>query len=418
MEVVLLGVCDILLRSLVVRRRDGVDDVVHHRRELVRLDVHQTGRYLARRRILQVFQVERVDVAFRIHVDHASGLALGKEFVYADTQFRAVRQVVCDRGLAADLVTQLHGAALDLEADLLELFLDHLVEDVRLRYLAQLGMPVLVIGEMDAALADLLVAQCVEYAFRDDGGAVVHAHDLTLDDRRDDEVHDLFDRDFRLVEHLGDDDHRVVAGLADAECQVAGAAAHGSQYEPVAARAGVHVDGACDDGTLVLGRLVTERRRAFGQRQVVVDGLGHVDVCDGVFLGLQELGDAVRGRCRVVAADRHEQFDVVVGEELEVEVVFEIRILGFETAHLQERTSLVEDAVGHGVVDVHHAGRRVEEPRVALVQADYAVTFAEESLCDAAYHGVHTGCGAAASQNCDCFFHDCDWVFMFEPELT
>ena len=271
---------------------------------------------------------------------------------------------------------------------------------------------------MDAALADLLVAQCVEYAFRDDGGAVVHAHDLTLDDRRDDEVHDLFDRDFRLVEHLGDDDHRVVAGLADAECQVAGAAAHGSQYEPVAARAGVHVDGACDDGTLVLGRLVTERGRAFGQRQVVVDGLGHVDVCDGVFLGLQELGDAVRGRCRVVAADRHEQLDVVVGEELEVEVVFEIRILGLETAHLQERTSLVEDAVGHGVVDVHHAGRRVEEPRVALVQADYAVTFAEESLCDAAYHGVHTGCGAAASQNCDCFFHDCDWVFMFEPELT
>ena len=133
---------------------------------------------------------------------------------------------------------------------------------------------------------------------------------------------------------------------------------------------------------------------------------------------VQELGDAVRGRCRVVAADRHEQLDVVVGEELEVEVVFEIRILGLETAHLQERTSLVEDAVGHGVVDVHHAGRRVEEPRVALVQADYAVTFAEESLCDAAYHGVHTGCGAAASQNCDCFFHDCDWVFMFEPELT
>ena len=143
-----------------------------------------------------------------------------------------------------------------------------------------------------------------------------------------------------------------------------------------------------------------------------------MDVGDGVFLGLQELGDAVRGRSRVVAADRHEQFDVVVGEELEVEVVFEIRILGLETAHLQERTSLVEDAVGHGVVDVHHAGRRVEEPRVALVQADYAVTFAEESLCDAAYHGVHTGCGAAASQNCDCFFHDCDWVFMFEPELT
>ena len=148
------------------------------------------------------------------------------------------------------------------------------------------------------------------------------------------------------------------------------------------------------------------------------DGLRDVDVGDGVFLGLQELGDAVRGRSRVVAADRHEQFDVVVGEELEVEVVFEIRILGFETAHLQERTSLIEDTVGHGIVDVHGSGRGVEQSRVAFVQADYAVTFAEEGLCDAAHDGIHTGCGSAASQNCDCFFHGCVWVFMFEPELT
>ena len=100
-------------------------------------------------------------------------------------------------------------------------------------------------------------------------------------------------------------------------------------------------------------RLVAERRRALRKRQVVVDGLRHVDVGNGVFLGLQELGDAVRGRSRVVAADRHEQFDVVVGEELEVEVVFEIRILGFETAHLQERTSLIEDTVGPDVLSMY-----------------------------------------------------------------
>ena len=360
MEIVLLRIGDILLGSLVIRRRDGVEDGLHHRRELVRLDVHQTGRNLARRGILQVLEVERTYVAFRIHVNHAAGLAFGEELVHADTQLRAVRQVVCDRGLAADLVTQLHGAALDLDAQLLHLLLDHLVEDVRLRYLAQFGVSVLVIGEVDAALADLLVAQRVEYAFRDNGCSVVHAHDLALDDRRNHEVHDLLDGDFRLVEHFGNDDHRVVASLADAECQVAGAAAHGSQYEPVAARAGVNIDGTCDDGALVLGRLVTERRRAFRQGQVVVDGLRHVDVGNGVFLGLQELGDAVRGRSRVVAADRHEQFDVVVGEELEVEVVFEIRILGFETAHLQERTSLIEDTVGHGIVDVHGSGRGVE----------------------------------------------------------
>ena len=98
----------------------------------------------------------------------------------------------------------------------------------------------------------------------------------------------------------------------------------------------------------------------------------------GVFLGFEELGDAVGRRGGIVAADRDEQLDVVVGEEFEVEVVLEIRILGFEPAHLQERTALVEDAVGHRIVDVHGAGRGVEQARVAFVQADHAVTFAQE----------------------------------------
>ena len=267
-------------------------------------------------------------------------------------------------------------------------------------------MSVLVVGEVHAALADLLVRQRVEHALRNDGGAVVHAHDLTLDDRRDDQVHDLLDGDLRLVEHFGNDDHRVVARLADAECQVTGRTTHGCQHEPVAARACIYIDGAGDDRTLVLGRLVAERRRTFRQRQVVVDGLRHVDVGDGVFLRLEELGDAVGRRGRVVAADRHEQFHVVVGEELEVEVVFEIGVRRFETAHLQERTALVEDAVGHRVVDVHGAGRGVEQARIALVQADYAVTFAQERLGDAAHHGIHAGGRSAAGQDCDCFFHD------------
>ena len=278
-------------------------------------------------------------------------------------------------------------------------------------------MPVLVIGEVDAALADLLVRQRVEHALGDHGGTVVHAHDLALDDRRNHQVDDLLDGDLRLVEHLGNDDHRVVARFADAECQVSCRAAHGGQHEPVAARAGVYVDGAGDDGTLVLGRLVTERRRSLREREVVVNGLGNVDVGDGVFLGLEELGDAVRRRGGIVAADRDEQLDVVVGEEFEVEVVLEIRILGFEPAHLQERTALVEDAVGHRIVDVHGAGRGVEQARVAFVQADHAVTFAQERFCDAAYHGVHAGGRSAAGQNCDCFFHGVLGLLCFEPVI-
>ena len=333
--------------------------------------------------------------------------------MHADTQLRAVGQVVGDRGLAADFVAQLHRTALDLETQLLELHLDHLVEDVGLRHLAQLGMSVLVVGEVDAALADLLVRQRVEHAFGNHRCAVVHAHDLTLDDRRNHQVDDLLDGDLRLVEHLGNDDHRVVARFADAECQVSCRAAHGGQHEPVAARAGVYVDGAGDDGTFVLGRLITERRRSLREREVVVDGLGDVDVGDGVFLGLEELGDTVGGRSRVVAADGHQQFDVVVGEELEVEVVLEIRVLGFETAHLQERTSLVEDAVGHRVVDVYGAGRGVEQARVAFVQADDAIALAQERFGDTAHYGIHAGSRSAAGQNCDCFFHGFDRVFMF-----
>ena len=273
-------------------------------------------------------------------------------------------------------------------------------------------MSVLVVGEVHAALADLLIRQRVEHAFGDDGGAVVHAHDLALDDRRDHEVDDLLDGDFGLVEHLGDDDHRVVAGLADTECEVSGRAAHGCEHEPVSAGAGVDIDGAGDDGTLVLCGLIAECRRALGQREVVVDGLRDVDVCDGVFLGLEELGDAVCRGGGVIAADGYEQLDVVVGEELEVEVVLEIRILGFEAAHLQERTSLVEDSVGHGVVDVDGTGRRVEKSGIALVEADHAITFADESFGDAANDSVHAGSGTSAGEDCDCFFHGFKWFMI------
>ena len=275
-------------------------------------------------------------------------------------------------------------------------------------------MSVLVIGEVNAALLDLLVAQGVEHALRNHGGTVVHAHQLALDDRRNDQVDDLVDRDLGLVEHLGDDDHRVVAGLADTEGQVTGRTAHGSQHEPVAAGAGVDIDGARNDGTLVLGRLIAEGRRTLRQRKVVVDGLGNVDVGDGIFLGLEELGDAVGRRSGIVAADGHEQFDVVLGEEGQVEVLLEVLVGGLESAHLQERTALVEDAVGHRIVDVDRAGVGIEQARITFVETDHAESLAEERLGDAAHYGVHAGCRTAARKNCNCFFHDFyDFDVMF-----
>ena len=155
----------------------------------------------------------------------------------------------------------------------------------------------------------------------------------------------------------------------------------------------------------VLGRLIAERGRSFGQGQVVVDGLRHVDVGDRIFLLLEELGDAVRGRSGIVSAHRHQQFHIVRREEIEVEIVGEILVRRLETAHLQVGTAPVEDVVGQEIVYIHHPGILLEKPRVAFVQTDHTVTLLQKRLGHAADHGVHTGCRASSRQNCDCIFH-------------
>ena len=87
----------------------------------------------------------------------------------------------------------------------------------------------------------------------------------------------------------------------------------------------------------------------------------------------------------------------------------EIRVRGFETAHPQERTAPVENIVGHRIADVHGAGSGIEQTRITFVESDHPITFLQECLGDAADHGVHTGCGAAARKNSNCLVH----VFAF-----
>ena len=138
-------------------------------------------------------------------------------------------------------------------------------------------------------------------------------------------------------------------------------------------------------------------------------------VGDGVFLLFEELGDAVGSRCGVVSADGYQQLDVVVREEFKVEILVEVLLRGFETAHLQERTAAVEDVVCHGVVDVHHAGCGVEQSGVTLVQTDYAVAFLQKCLGDAAHNRIHARCGAAARKYRNSVFHK---YFGFEFKMS
>ena len=266
-------------------------------------------------------------------------------------------------------------------------------------------MAVFVVAEVDAAVFDFLVAEAVEDTFADHGGAVVDAHELALDDAADHHVDDLVDGDLGLVEELGDDDHGVVAGSGDAEGEVAGRAAHGGDHEPVLAGAGILHDGGGQHATLGFGAVVAEGGAAVGQWQVVVDGLRHVDIGYRVVLVGKELGDAVGGGGRVVAADGDEELDLVLGEELEVESLLEIFGGWFEAAHLEDAAALVEYFVGGEEVEVLHAGLVGEESAVAAVQTDDAVAVAEEGFGHRGHHGVHSRGRAAAGEDCYAF-HD------------
>ena len=246
----------------------------------------------------------------------------------------------------------------------------------------------------------------MEDTFRNHRRTIVDTHQLALDDAGDHHVDDFVDGDFGLVEELGDDDHRVVAGTGDAEGQVAGRTAHGADHEPVLARAGILHDGGGQHTALRLGAVVAEGGAGVGQRQVVVDGLGNVDVGDGIVLIGQELGDAVGGRGRVVASDSYEKLHLVVGEELEVEALLEVLRRGFETAHLEDAAALVEDFVGREEIEVLHTGLVGEEGAVAAVETDDAETVAQKGLGHRGHHCIHSRGGAAARQYCYAF-HDC-----------
>ena len=149
-EVISLWISYILLSSLVVLLGDVVHDVVDHLLDLVRLDVYEAWWNLAGCWVLQILQVEwRYETILR-DVNHATGLTLREELINAHTQLRAVYQVVSDRSLATNLVTNLYRTRLNLDTELLQLLLQHLVEDVSLRYLTQLWVTVIIVCEMNA----------------------------------------------------------------------------------------------------------------------------------------------------------------------------------------------------------------------------------------------------------------------------
>ena len=266
-------------------------------------------------------------------------------------------------------------------------------------------MSVLVVGHAHAGGLDVLGSKVMEHAFRHHDGAVADAQQAALDDGGEGQLDDLVDGDGGLVEHLRDDRHRGVRGLADTQGQVAGAAAHSTDEQPVAGGAGILIHGAGNVRALVFGGVEAEGRGVVRQREVIVDRLGDVDVGDGILLVLQELRDAVGRGGGVVAADGHQQLDVVVREQGQVEILLEILVRGLEAAHLKIGAPAVEVGVSLEKVEVLGARAGAEEAAVAAVEADDTITAGQEGLGHGAHDGVHARSRAAAAKNNDGIFH-------------
>ena len=261
-----------------------------------------------------------------------------------------------------DAVTDLDGTALHVDAQGLQALLQQQIEDMCLTHVAQLGMAMFVVGEGHTRLLDFLIAHEVEHTLADDDNAVVDTQEFAFHYRADYQLDNGIEGHFRVVEHLGDDHHRAVASRRHAEGKVTRLTTHGRHHKPVATRTGIFVNGLNQMHGSIFGGVIAEGRAALRQRKVVIDGLRHVDVLDGEAAAGQELRDAVGRRGSVVAADGDQQFDVVLDEELRVELF----VFRFITAHLQGRTTLLQDGIGIKEVHLDHIGVGLEQVLVAF----------------------------------------------------
>ena len=253
----------------------------------------------------------------------------------------------------------------------------------------------------------------MEHTLRNHGSAVIDTHQLALHYARDHQVDNLLHGNLRLVEKLGYHHHRVVAGTGNAQCQMAGRAAHGRNHKPVLRSACILHHGGANHRTLCLGTVVSESGRAIGQRQVVVNGLGYMDIGNRIVLVGQELGNAVGGRCSVVASHGHQQLNIVVLEEVQVETFLEILVSGFKAAHLQNAAALIENLVGHQEIDILHTWVLGKQRAVAAMQPYHSITVTKKCLGHRGHHCVHSRGRTATGQDCNTFH-----VVMFLSAVT
>ena len=116
-------------------------------------------------------------------------------------------------------------------------------------------------------------------------------------------------------------------------------------------------------------------------------------------------GKPVGRRGGVVSADGHQQLDIVLSEELEIETFLQILVRRFEAAHHQMRASAVVDVIRQEEIDVDIVGILGKKTLVALMQAYHPIPFGKKGLCNCSDDCVDSGGRTASCQNNDRLFH-------------
>ena len=140
--------------------------------------------------IFDVFEIERRDRSVVVTDYDAARNAAVEKLFNAEAEQRAVFEVERARSAAADFIADLGRSAFYLEAEFREFFVKENVEYMGFRDVSEFGMSVFVEGEFDPRSDYLLIRHEVENAFAYHDSAVIHAVDLSFNDRRDHHFYD------------------------------------------------------------------------------------------------------------------------------------------------------------------------------------------------------------------------------------
>ena len=324
-------------------------------------------------------ELQRIHLAVHEADDGAVFLRLRGEqkFHRAVAEVAGIFGVKRNRIGAAQFVAEILGNEPGFKAELFETRVQKVLHQAAEFNFAQTQMAVVVAQHLAVAaqfafghrLNQPLFAHGFNQSFGEDNQPVLRTFRFALDDGANDDVANLVHRDLAIAEFLRDDGNRGRRGLADAKREMPRGAAHANDEIPTRGGAGVFHQIARKLDAVMPRGLEAERRRRAGQRQIVVNRLGHVRHLD---FALALLGHDAGGKSRVVAADRHQVGDAELVKSSENILHLLLGLGGVGSRRAENGTALEVDS--GNIAD----GQRLALVRIALREVFEAVAEADD----------------------------------------